>query len=154
MFPAGNSKYSDCVEIRVTMDKLLAFSLLPLAAAQNSLRTQLADTGYDYIVVGGGTSGLTVANRLSENPSISVLVIERGVDVQDNINVTNVDNDNFGRAVGTDLDYSFQTTDQTQTGGTVLTLSAGKALGGSSAINGSHPIISLVRHKGLKRLLA
>lgn len=131
------------------MDKLLAFLLLPLAAG---LRTQLADTEYDYIIVGGGTSGLTVANRLSENSSISVLVIERGGDVQDNFNVTNVDNDNFGRAVGTDLDYAFHTTDQTQTGRTVLTLSAGKALGGSSAINGSHPIIPLDRHSGPETL--
>lgn len=34
---------------------------------------------YDYIVIGGGTSGLTVANRLSEDPLSSVLVIEAGV---------------------------------------------------------------------------
>ncbi|KXT17163.1 hypothetical protein AC579_357 [Pseudocercospora musae] len=33
---------------------------------------------YDYIVVGGGTAGLTVANRLSENPDVSVLVVEYG----------------------------------------------------------------------------
>ncbi|EME89005.1 uncharacterized protein MYCFIDRAFT_116030, partial [Pseudocercospora fijiensis CIRAD86] len=33
---------------------------------------------YDYIVVGGGTAGLTVANRLSENPNVSVLVVEYG----------------------------------------------------------------------------
>lgn len=33
---------------------------------------------YDYIIAGGGTSGLVVANRLTENPKISVLVIERG----------------------------------------------------------------------------
>jgi hypothetical protein len=33
---------------------------------------------YDYIIAGGGTSGLVVVNRLTENPRISVLVIERG----------------------------------------------------------------------------
>ncbi|KAL2149057.1 hypothetical protein VTH82DRAFT_1743 [Thermothelomyces myriococcoides] len=33
---------------------------------------------YDYVIVGGGTSGLVVANRLTEEPNITVLVIERG----------------------------------------------------------------------------
>ena len=35
-------------------------------------------TSYDYVVIGGGTSGLTVANRLSENPKTQVLVLEAG----------------------------------------------------------------------------
>ncbi|KAI4725796.1 glucose-methanol-choline oxidoreductase [Aureobasidium sp. EXF-10728] len=40
---------------------------------------------YDYVIVGGGTSGLVVANRLTEDPHINVLVIERGyLDGQDN----------------------------------------------------------------------
>ncbi|THY13257.1 glucose-methanol-choline oxidoreductase [Aureobasidium pullulans] len=40
---------------------------------------------YDYIVIGGGTSGLVIANRLTENPKINVLVIEYGyVDGQEN----------------------------------------------------------------------
>ncbi|KAM0716125.1 hypothetical protein Q7P37_008639 [Cladosporium fusiforme] len=40
---------------------------------------------YDYVIIGGGTSGLVVANRLTENSSINVLVIEYGyVDGQEN----------------------------------------------------------------------
>jgi choline dehydrogenase len=33
---------------------------------------------YDYVIVGGGCAGLTLANRLAENNSISVAVIEAG----------------------------------------------------------------------------
>jgi hypothetical protein len=40
--------------------------------------TEQLRKNYDYIIAGGGTSGLVVANRLTENPRINVLVIERG----------------------------------------------------------------------------
>ena len=33
---------------------------------------------FDYVIVGGGTAGLTVATRLAENPAVSVAVVEAG----------------------------------------------------------------------------
>ncbi|KAJ7449285.1 alcohol oxidase [Mycena latifolia] len=49
--------------------------------------TEAASKVFDYVVVGGGTTGLTLAVRLSEDPSISILVIEAG---PENLNDPNI----------------------------------------------------------------
>lgn len=42
--------------------------------------SSLSGKTFDYVVVGGGSAGLVVANRLSADPSITVAVIEAGND--------------------------------------------------------------------------
>ncbi|KZL87022.1 gmc oxidoreductase [Colletotrichum incanum] len=116
------------------MRGFLTTSALLSGAAAAAVRFTNSTNNHDYIIVGGGTSGLALANRLSEDPAVSVLIIEAGGSVFDNVNVTNPNG--YGLAFGTDIDFAFQTTNQTYGGGLVQTMRAAKALGGTSTING------------------
>ncbi|KAI0383488.1 putative GMC oxidoreductase [Hypomontagnella monticulosa] len=88
----------------------------------------------DYIVVGGGTSGLVVANRLSENPDVKVLVLEAGKDTSADprVNIPAL----WTSLMGTEVDWQFKTVPQSGLGGRTIRATQGKTLGGSSAING------------------
>lgn len=49
-----------------------------VAASKIFLNDRDVDKEYDYVIVGGGTAGLTVADRLTEDGKTTVLVIEYG----------------------------------------------------------------------------
>lgn len=91
---------------------------------------------FDYVIAGGGTAGLVVANRLTKNPNITVAVVEPGPDVRDNAGV--LDLDLAGVTYSPDLDWNFTSTAQPQLSHRVIAHPAGKALGGTTVINGTH----------------
>lgn len=91
-------------------------------------------SSYDFVIVGGGTSGLVLANRLTEK-DFTVAVIEAGESVLNNVNVSTPYG--YGRSFDTPIDWAYQTEDQTYAGGKKQTMRAGKAIGGTSTINGT-----------------
>lgn len=88
---------------------------------------------FTHLVVGGGTAGLVVAARLSENPNITVGVLEAGSAAFDEprINIPG----RFGESLGTEYDWQFETTPQAGLNGRKLPWPRGKVLGGTSALN-------------------
>lgn len=112
--------------------------LRPVLLATSLAASHTAALEFDYIIIGAGPSGLTIANRLSESPNITVAVIEAGGDVRNNPNVTGILN--FSTALGTAIDWQYESINQTYADGRTIGYASGKALGGTSTINGEYPV--------------
>jgi choline dehydrogenase-like flavoprotein len=127
--------------------RYIGYFLLPLATVnaylaseqvdvQASLLTnpeEVADKKFDYIVAGGGLTGLTVAAKLTENPNIEVLVIEKGF-YESNDGPIIEDPNAYGQIFGTTVDQNYLTVPLIHN--RTDNIKSGKGLGGSTLING------------------
>ncbi|THH30676.1 hypothetical protein EUX98_g3515 [Antrodiella citrinella] len=100
----------------------------------SALEDVLAKGSFDYIVIGGGTAGLTLASRLTEDPHNSVLVLEAGNDNTSDANILRPAS--YGAHFGNDA-YSWgrKTSEQSHAANNQIVWHCGKGLGGSSGIN-------------------
>ncbi|KLU87080.1 oxidoreductase [Magnaporthiopsis poae ATCC 64411] len=87
---------------------------------------------YDYVIVGGGTAGLTVADRLTEDGKTTVLVLEYGQLVNDS--AINEVTSGF-QAIQPKYMYSIKSVPQKKLGNRTTDVFIGKVVGGGSAIN-------------------
>ena len=87
---------------------------------------------YDYIIVGAGSAGCVLANRLSADPTVRVLLLEAGG--RDDSFLIRMPA-GIGRLATADVNWLYETQPQAHLGGRRLFWPRGKTLGGSSSIN-------------------
>lgn len=89
---------------------------------------------FDYVIVGAGSSGAVLANRLSADPGLRVCLIEAGP--RDSSPFINVPLGVMKLSKDPRHNWLFSSTQQEGLGGRAVSIPRGKVLGGSSAING------------------
>ena len=87
---------------------------------------------YDYVIVGAGSAGCVLAARLTEDPSVTVLLLEAGGD--DRVDAITIPAA-FSKQFRTKLDWGYATDSQKHAQGRRLYWPRGKSLGGSSSMN-------------------
>lgn len=89
---------------------------------------------FDYIIVGAGSAGCVLANRLTQNPKNNVLLIDAGA--KDDYLWIHIPVGYLYCINNPKTDWMFKTSSQASLNGKSLIYPRGKVLGGSSSING------------------
>ena len=93
----------------------------------------LIDREFDYIVVGGGSAGAAVAARLSEDPEVTVALVEAGPDDRSIPEVLQLDRWMELLESGYDWDYPIE---PQENGNSFMRHSRAKVMGGCSSQDG------------------
>ena len=89
----------------------------------------------DYVIVGGGSAGCVLANRLSADPANSVVLLEAGGGVPTGF-LSKAPSMGMSALGKPETDWCYKTEPDPSAGGRQLLWNAGRMLGGGSAING------------------